>query len=163
MDRDQNAAAKLEQIREGGSYVLMLARERLTACLEALDQGRFDVADTRCREALHKVAQLAAAENNLGTMAGNTRVVRACDVTEGMNVMNWGTVANIERDEHEHAGADEPHVVLTLHFAEANAEEVRVDADCELLVKVPKGEVSQEPQEAPPEVEIPDAPPPDLA
>lgn len=142
----KNAAHTLDQIRSGGTQLLTVARERLKEVEVALDEGRFQDAAERAQELMQRLAPLANAETFIGAF-GESYVVRAEDVTEGVTLRQWGKVSNIEREDVPVPGSD-PCVHITLHI-EGDDEPKKVHGDQELVALRD-------------ESMVPDAPPPDL-
>lgn len=127
---ERSAAHTLEQIREGGQQLLLVARERLREVEVALTEGRFCDAHDRAAELISRLQPLASAQNYMASF-GASYVVRGEQVEEGMNLRQWGRVVTIERETHECVGTDHVHVLVTLKFE--NGMEQAVDGDAELI------------------------------
>jgi hypothetical protein len=128
---EKNAAATLDQIREGGTFLVSVAMERLEDVKLALQAGRFDDAHDRAAELMGRLAPLSQAQQYLGTFA-QSYVARAVDVTEGMVLRSWGTVTNVERETVPVAG-DDPHLHVKIHV-EGEDEPKVVNGEQEIIV-----------------------------
>ncbi len=112
---DQNAARTLDNIREGGSKLLVTARTRLAEVGQALDEGRFVYAQGRCADLFGKVKALADAEAALGALA-HLAIIRAEDLREGMTVGEFKIVGvRVDRSACPTGGHEHVQVTVKWH------------------------------------------------
>lgn len=128
---EKNAAATLDQIREGGTQLVTVSLERLEEVKAALLEGRFDDAHDRAAELMGRLAPLSQAQQYLGTFS-KSFVARAMDVTEGMVLRSWGKVTNVESETVPVAG-DEPHLHIKIHV-EGEDEPKTLNGEQEIIV-----------------------------
>jgi hypothetical protein len=127
---EKTAAHALDQIREGGTQLVSVVLERLEDVRQAVAEGRFEDADVRARELIGRLTALSEAQRQLGTF-GQSYVVRARDLQEGVVLMQWGVVTNVEREAVPVPG-DDPH--LHVHITCEGIEEPRtVHGDQEMI------------------------------
>lgn len=132
----KTAAATLDKVREGGTIIVNLTRQRLKEAGEAVDEGRFNDAARNMQEALTKLQSLAHAEAALGELADGTRIIRAKDVEEGMHLIAYGVVT--KRGQHECArpGATN-HTHIDLSFEDG--EDAEFHAEQEVAIRIEPG------------------------
>lgn len=128
-DVERNPSATLDQIRDGGTRLVITARTRIEELKRALDEGRFTEAMERLSEVHTALGRLSNAEQQLGVHA-KTTIVRAKNLEEGMH-LGPGKVTKVEVDSHKCAHSDD-HVIVTVAWEDG--EEVKYDGDDELLV-----------------------------
>ncbi len=109
---DRNPSKTLDNIRAGGQKLLATARTRITEVQQALDEGRFALAQERCGDLYGKLNSLADAERGLGALAA-TSIIRAEDVQVGM-VISTGKITDVDIDRQHCVGGDHEHVQVTL-------------------------------------------------
>jgi hypothetical protein len=128
---ERNAATTLDGIRDGGQRLVFLALTALGEVRTALEEGRFDDADTRARELVSKTAALAAAEKSLGIFA-RTQLIRAAVLETGALVEGWGRASEVDVSQHECQSGDDPHTTVKVKFE--SGLERSFDGETELLV-----------------------------
>lgn len=95
MGMENTAAHSLDRMREGGTYVVALAVQRLDETKQALLDGDFPLAARRGQEALARTRGLSQAFLSLGEWDAQ-RIIRGFEVEEGMSIWGWGKVEEIE-------------------------------------------------------------------
>lgn len=89
------AARVLESIRSGADHLIVITRQRVGAALDALDAGDFARVVTHLSDALGCVQPLWEAERSIA-IADGSRLVKAEDLTVGMELVNLGPVSEVE-------------------------------------------------------------------
>lgn len=121
------------KILDGIDYMVLLAKDRLTAALEELNvEGDFDAAYDRTAEALDKLKPLAFAQNHIARWGENYRMIRVEELQEGMTLVNWGVVEGIESI--EQPGHDGHCYNVT--FEGESREPVHVHDGMELVIQI---------------------------
>jgi hypothetical protein len=92
-----SASETLDAIRNGGQALLMTVRMRVKEAEKAMDEGKFGLALGRLSEASGMLSPLAHAETNIA-IAGNAYLVRAKDLTVGMELVHLGVIEEVETD-----------------------------------------------------------------
>jgi hypothetical protein len=131
MSVERSAARSLDQIRQGGQALMLVAKQRLKEIEQALEEGRFIDAMTRAQELVGKLHPLAEAENYLSVFA-DTFVLRADEVTEGMVLHNVGRVTEVSSRSHD-IGEEMPCVHVQLSV-EGRDKPVEFPPDRELVI-----------------------------
>ena len=127
-----SASGTLDRIREGGTNLVLTARQRIGELNRALDNGRFNEAFTVGQSLIEKLGHLAAAQAALGRLA-DASIVRAGDLEPGMWIPDAGQVSevgpcsNCERQECDN---------ITITFESGH----RVTMDCDDEVAVTSSE-----------------------
>lgn len=91
---DNTAADTLDRIREGSTYVVAMAIQRLDEAREALARGQFRQADRNLKECLNRVEPLASAELNFSAW-DDMKVIRCSEIEVGTQIYCWDTVDEI--------------------------------------------------------------------
>jgi hypothetical protein len=128
MAGETDADVTLDRIREGGTMLIALARQRLTEVEAAIDEGRFADAMRLTAELELKLTPLAYAEDHIALRGG--MILRAGNLKEGMKVQGFGTVQALTRIECE------DHFHLDVDFAEPEASPMRLHEKQEVVVQV---------------------------
>jgi hypothetical protein len=128
MAGETDADVTLDRIREGGTMLIALARQRLTEVEAAIDEGRFADAMRLTAELELKLTPLAYAEDHIALRGG--MILRAGNLKEGMKVQGFGTVQALTRIECE------DHFHLDVDFAEHEASPMRLHEKQEVVVQV---------------------------
>lgn len=132
---DKNPSVTLDEIRLGGQKLLAIARKRMTEVAEALDEGRFNEAQSRCADLYGKLTALAEAERALGVFA-RTAIVRAEEVKPGMYI-GTGKIADVDTERIQCVGSGHgEHILVTLKWEDGN--EHQYDGDQEIVVGYPE-------------------------
>lgn len=78
-----SAADALEEIRQGGTKLILSAQTKLVECKRLLDRGEFSDAHTTALQLLDRLEHLSDAQATLGRVAGHS-LVPARDLCVGM-------------------------------------------------------------------------------
>lgn len=125
---EASVAQTLDQIREGGQHMVVLARERLTHVEKAIETGSFGEALERAQELCQRLVPLAQAETYIGVFAAHY-TVRAADLTEGMELKHWGKITSVQSDERIHDGEPCHHIVVSFE----DRADIDLHAECEVV------------------------------
>lgn len=126
---DSSAAETLDRIREGSTFVVATAIQRLEECLEALRSGDFRAARRRLEEASNRLEPLSSAETQFAGW-DNLRIIRGDEIEEGMAIYNWDTVDEILKKFPDPSGDGDTVIVIM----GSRGEERRIYASGELIV-----------------------------
>lgn len=88
------AADALDQIRTGGSHLLLIANQRVNEVRTALEKGQFGEAMEACNALLQKLAQLSQAQTAMGLLAQNT-LMRVGELRNGMVLPGIGPISDV--------------------------------------------------------------------
>lgn len=96
---DSTAADTLDRIREGATYVVAVAHQRLAEAQEALGAGDFVLALTRVQEAMPRLQTLNTAQVQMSGW-DDLEFIRARDLTVGHTVYAWDVVEEVDSRPH---------------------------------------------------------------
>lgn len=126
---DGSAAETLDRIREGSTYVVATAIQRLEECLEAVRDGRFREARRHLEEVANRLDPLSSAETQFGGW-DNVRIIRANEIEEGMSIYGWDHVDEILKRYPDPTGDGDTVIVVM----GSRGEERKIYASSELIV-----------------------------
>lgn len=95
-----------DEIRKGGAILAMIARARISECLEYMDRGDFPEALSRLGEAHGRLQALAQAQQNLGGFA-SMLIKRGHDIAVGDRIYQVGIVEAVNAEIKHEGGPDE--------------------------------------------------------
>jgi hypothetical protein len=102
-----------DEIRKGGAILAMIARARISECLEHMDKGDFPEALSRLGEAHGRLQALAQAQQNLGGFA-SMLIKRGSELVPGDRIYQIGTIETIDPEVKHEGGPDEETIMHIL-------------------------------------------------
>lgn len=108
---DGTAADTLDRIREGSTYVVAMAIQRLDECKEALQDGDFRMAARHLKEAESRIDPLSSAQVQFSQW-NELRVIRGTEIEVGHNIYCWDAVDEIESTYDDPSGDGDTVVVV---------------------------------------------------
>lgn len=127
---EQNAADTLDRIRVGAGNLLLTAQHRIVEVKQALDEGRFTDAMQAAHSLNEKLSHLAYAQEKMGLLGDNNRIVRVGELENGMVVPGVGEISEVGPC----PGCGDDHNVS---FTVAGSKMV-LDRDLEMVVELPQ-------------------------
>jgi hypothetical protein len=131
-DHLDGSERQLKAIHAGGRQLIMMVRQRIAACLDKLDEGEFQAADTELDKASGYLGSLANAQRFIG-VADGSRLIAAAELIEGMWLTEVGRVDSVEV---ESCPAPRCHRHVTVHIGE---HPLQFHGDTEVFVDIEVG------------------------